>query len=242
MEPLKTFPFFWRGRAGDSYDIFWMRLVTSRRWGWGGGVTNFGVEGLKDRFNVQVVSLGAVFAPAIRQTALMLGLSIILTLFLAACSGGNENVQTNTISADSAKHELVDNIKAPGRDTGFIESDIFEIANLDYQGGWLQRIFVAIHPGSVNDTAMIRQAICILKNHYPLGSKSNISFFSDKKYANYKDILFMHSKSPLPQSEYKNWMESYYLGEYEFETNRYHTFPGSYKAGKQKEYTLNSCY
>lgn len=46
MEPLKTFPFFWRGRAGDFYSILWMSLVTSRRWGRGGGVTNLGVEGL----------------------------------------------------------------------------------------------------------------------------------------------------------------------------------------------------
>jgi hypothetical protein len=128
-----------------------------------------------------------------------------------------------------------------GNNDQFVKSDFFEIAKIDYHGKLLQRIFVVILSENVNDTSVIRQTICELKKSYPLDNNSNISFFSDKKYADYKTELFMDGKNLLPQTEYKSWMDSYYLGEYEFKTNQYNTYPVSSTKEKQKSYRLNCC-
>jgi hypothetical protein len=121
-----------------------------------------------------------------------------------------------------------------------VKLDDFEIAKVDYHRGKLQRIFVVVRSEKVNDTAFICQVISTLKKSYPIEKNSNISFFSDKKYADYKTELFMDGDDLLPTTEYENWNKSY-LGEYEFETNEYKTFPNSSLKNNQKEYKLNGC-
>lgn len=120
-------------------------------------------------------------------------------------------------------------------------SDFFEVANIDTQGTWLQRIFVVIPPASVNDTAKIRQVICALKLSYPLTDQSNISFFSEKRYANYKSELFDDGKQVFSQADYDKWMNDEYLGEYALETEEYQTFPASNKPAKQKRFYIQNC-
>lgn len=121
-----------------------------------------------------------------------------------------------------------------------VKSDDFEIVKIDYHRDRLQRIFVVVQLEKVYDTVLISRVICTLKNSYPLDKNSNISFFSDKKYADYKTELFMDGDDLLPTTEYENWNNSY-LGEYEFETNEYKTFPNSSLKNNQKEYKLNGC-
>jgi hypothetical protein len=166
---------------------------------------------------------------------------IIVTFLLTACSDNNKHTQTSDVKTDSAKQTLVKTINKSEKSRHFIKSDFFEIVNIDYHGDLLQRIFVVIPPDKVNDTSIIKQTICVLTKSYPLNNKSNISFFSDKKYANYKTELFMDGKNLMPQTEYKNWLNDYYLGEYEFETKEYKTFPVSSKMDKRKTYRLNGC-
>ena len=119
-----------------------------------------------------------------------------------------------------------------------IKKNNFEIAKIDFYGSWLQRIFVVISSSKVNDTIMIKQIIWSLKTIYPLNNKSRISFFSERKYANYKTELFFGKQNLLPQSEYKNWMDFYYLGEYDFETNQYLTYPESNKIINKKIFII----
>ncbi|MEY5046747.1 MAG: hypothetical protein RLZZ175_106 [Bacteroidota bacterium] len=102
----------------------------------------------------------------------------------------------------------------------------FEIAKIDIHNNQLQRIFVVINPKSVEDTTFIKSIIYKLKTDYKANKHTNISFFSDKKYADYKTELFIDNQL-LPSSEIGNWFDYYYLGEYEFESNSYQTYPHS---------------
>lgn len=145
---------------------------------------------------------------------------------MSACVGDKTQTPTDTSKNTAIK-------------TTFIQSDLFEIAKIDYEREFLQRIFVVIHPDQVNDTALIRQIIGELKKSYPLSYKSNISFFPDKKYANYKDELFFQEKSPFPESDYQTWRDSYYIGEYDFETQTFITFPFSNFIKRRKVYKID---
>jgi hypothetical protein len=148
---------------------------------------------------------------------------------------------TESLAYKDTVNEISDTIKSITQNQNYITSDFFEIALIDYHKDYLLRIFVVIDPEKAYDTSMIRQTICLLKYSYPLDKKSNISFFSEKKYANYKTELFMRGEHLLPMKEYRNWMDSYYLGEYDFMTNYYRAFPSSSKSVKQKTYRLKSC-
>lgn len=122
-----------------------------------------------------------------------------------------------------------------------VKTDLFEVAKLDFHENTIQRIFVVIEPNDVNDTLKIRQIICQLTDYYNLDKNSDISFFSDKKYANYKTELFMDDQHLLPPSEYKNWLSNYYLGEFEFASRQYKIFPECNIEHKQKTFILNRC-
>ena len=105
----------------------------------------------------------------------------------------------------------------------------FEVVYLDFHGDWLQRVFVCIDTGNIYDYSMIQSIVCEIRTLFDINNKSNISFFSEKKYADYKTTLFMDEGHPFPIEEYDNWMNYYYLAEYEFETNVYKTYPSCRK-------------
>jgi hypothetical protein len=159
----------------------------------------------------------------------------IAILFLSACSDRKKSVQTiaDTDEIRQSQQHIASNPPV------HIKSDIFEIADIDYLENKIQRIFVVISPQNVNDTSIIKQIIAALKQSYPLDNKSNISFFSEKKYAHYKTSLFTDEQHLLPKTAYQNWKDNHYLGEYAFETMQYKTFPASSKWKKQKNYYIN---
>lgn len=163
-------------------------------------------------------------------------LLLISVICWYACSGNEAGQTTKTGAGRSQQRPVHAPRAAPAAD--LIKTDDFEVARLDYSQHRLQRIFVVIRPGKAADTSLIRQTACTLKNHYPVDDHTNISFFSDKKYANYKDELFVVEGQ---ETEYENWQDSCYLGEFEFETTLYTAFPLSSKPGRQAVYTLKNC-
>ncbi len=135
----------------------------------------------------------------------------------------NDSIENESSSSVLQTNEKVKEVKKVVPDNTIFEN--FEVVYLDYHRDWLQRIFVVIKPDNVYDTLIINSVICELKSLFEVDSKSNISFFSDKKYADYKDKLFTIKGHLLPKDKYDNWMNYYYLAEFDFETNNYKTFP-----------------
>ena len=111
----------------------------------------------------------------------------------------------------------------------------FEVVYLDFHKDWLQRVFVTIDTAIIYDTLIIQSVIFKIQTLFEVGCKTNISFFSEKKYADYKTTLFMDEEHSLPTEEYGNWMEYYYLAEFEFETNEFKTFPVCMKKVERKK-------
>lgn len=125
-----------------------------------------------------------------------------------------------------------------------ILSDLYEVALVDYHISRLQRIFVVISGENVDRLVTIRAIICELKENYPVDEKSNISFFTEKKYANYVSDLFDTGGEQISEEmerDYNDWLNHYYLGEFEFETYSYEIFPASKKPVKKKQFQLEAC-
>lgn len=160
----------------------------------------------------------------------------ISVLCWCACSGNQAESTTKTGADGPPLTPVYTPHSAPTAD--LIKTDDFEVARLDYNQNRLQRIFVVIRPGNAADTTFIGQTIRSLINHYPVDDHTGVSFFSDKKFANYKDELFVAEGHPLPETEYENWRNFYYVGEFEFKTTLYMTFPVANRPGRQKVYKL----
>ena len=111
----------------------------------------------------------------------------------------------------------------------------FKVVYLDFYNDRLQRVFVTMDKLNIYDTTMIHSIICEIKTLFDIDKKSNVSFFSEKKYADYKTELFIDEGHPLPLEEYENWMNYYYLAEYEFQNNEYITYPSCRKDCKRKQ-------
>ena len=139
-------------------------------------------------------------------------------------SGATEQVKDDSVVRPNAKSE---------------SASAYEISKVDDRNGHIDRVFVVINPSSVYDTSQVRQVILSVKSRYVLDSKSSVSFFSDRRYADYKDNLFDGTSPSLSMSEYKNWLDLYYLGEYSFESNQYITFPACAQTNKQKVYRFD---
>lgn len=112
-----------------------------------------------------------------------------------------------------------------------------EVALIDSFGDFIQRIFVVISYDDANDTSLIKHNIREIKKSYQISNTSAVSFFSEKKYANYKDVLFFNRDHPFPEEEYTKWREVYYLGEFTCKSNIYKSFPASNKV--VREYLLH---
>ncbi|MES1182034.1 MAG: hypothetical protein ABUL44_04490, partial [Flavobacterium sp.] len=65
-----------------------------------------------------------------------------------------------------------------------------EVALIDSIGDYIQRIFVVISYDNANDTSVVKHTIREIKKSYQMSNTTAVSFFSEKKYANYKDVLF----------------------------------------------------
>ncbi len=111
----------------------------------------------------------------------------------------------------------------------------FEIVSNDYYKDYLQRVFIVIDSTRVLDSLFIQKVVCELKTQYDFQERTSVSFFTEKKYANYKTNLFVNEDHSLPRFEYNNWLNFYYLGEFDNEDKTYKTFPVSSNRGlKQK--------
>ena len=118
------------------------------------------------------------------------------------------------------------------------EYENFKVAYLEYHKESLQRVFIVIDSANIYNTAMIQSIICELRALFDVDKKSDISFFSEKKYADYKTTLFIDEGHPFPIEEYENWMNYFYLAEYELETNEYKTYP-SCRTNQNRQRTIS---
>lgn len=117
----------------------------------------------------------------------------------------------------------------------------YEIALLDFYKGKLQRVFVTIDSTKIKNTELIKSIICEIKNLPQVESGTSVSFFTEKKYANYKDILFINEGHPQPIAEYENWKNYYYLAEYDFLSKAFRTYPGCEIFVKRKQNVSIDC-
>lgn len=101
----------------------------------------------------------------------------------------------------------------------------FEVTFLDFYRDKLQRVFIVIDTEDVYNDLVIKSIVCEILKSFEVHNKSNVSFFSDVKYADYKTNLFVLEGHPLSIEEYSNWRNQYYLAEFEFQTNEYITYP-----------------
>lgn len=172
----------------------------------------------------------------------MIRVLISAVLLLVGCRGENQHSASDKTGAP---HEVLGETNKGKNEVGnsiWTNSDSCEVVKIDsFSSGRLQGIFIVIKSQLVFDTSFIKQTICKLKTSYPLDGKSSISFFSEKKYAGYKDDLFFNAQRSLPESEYPKWLENYYLGEFNSETSAYVTYPASYKVGKRKVFNITVC-
>jgi hypothetical protein len=112
-------------------------------------------------------------------------------------------------------------------------------AEIAYYDSISKRYFVVIDSSIVFDKKIIKQVIRDLEENNETSLKASISFFSDYKWANYKDILFINTPIKYPIEEYSNWLNFYYQGEFDFQTREYHTFPISdSKLHKRKTFKI----
>ena len=164
---------------------------------------------------------------------------ILLSFTFVSCESTiikNEK-DSNKLEENSkqTKGELIDS-------TNEIDSD-FKVALVDSIDNEIQRVFVVID--SIN-MSIIKNAICNILENYQLTERSNISFFTDEKYANHKDEIFYDEAKLyedenefLPIEEYKNWLNNYYLAEYELKSKELVLFPSNGK--KKKEVGIIDC-
>lgn len=174
-----------------------------------------------------------------------------LLLIFLSCSMDNESkdrLQERTKTSDTDSN---DTIKKTDSQTKVIEpkkneKPIYEVAIVDDENGTIQRLFVVISAEKVYDLQFVQTVVCALNKDYVLESKSNISFFTEKKYANYYTKVFKSigahiELTPSEEEEYKNWKKSYYLAEYWNDTRDYKTYPSSGISKKMKQFEIQSC-
>lgn len=117
----------------------------------------------------------------------------------------------------------------------------FEIVSLDFNKGRLQRVFAVLDTLNIYDTVLVQSIICQIQAEFDIDNRSNISFFSEKKYADYKNELFIMEGHSCPIDEYDNWRNYYYLAEYDFEISAYKTYPACQKKYQRQQTIKIEC-
>ena|SRR5690554_1104641 len=165
---------------------------------------------------------------------------LFILVFSSSCKSNLDNDSAKNIKENrlSSKTDIEDTSKLI---TEKSNNSNYEVAYLDFDNSRLQRVFVSIDSVNIYDTLFIQTIICEIDTLYSIDKKSNISFFTDKKYADYKTSLFIDEGHPLPSEEYENWMNYYYLAEYEFETNVYKTYPSCRKDCRRQKSIIIKC-
>ena len=109
-----------------------------------------------------------------------------------------------------------------------LNDSLFTVARIDNHS---QRVFVVIDSNILNDINRIRTIIKEVNDRNKFKDDLNISFFSNKKYAGYKDEF--EDNRGIPSKEF--FLS--YLGEYNKQTKIYWTYPTS--PGKKVKYILD---
>ncbi len=123
------------------------------------------------------------------------------------------------------------------------EEKLTEVVNIDYENGQVQRLFIVLTFDELMDENIFGQIVCDLEQQFPLDSNSNISVFTHSKYANYKTEIFPNIGEGLSNEEYEqyqNWVNEFYIGEFELETRTLSTYPAS-KTHQKGEYRVERC-
>lgn len=169
-----------------------------------------------------------------------IALTISSLILLFSCNGIIQEESSNE-TTDRAIQETVsvDNDFKNKIDT--LKSEYFSIALLDFHRGELTRLFIVIPEDNVYNYELISQIVCEIENHYEVFDHTNLSFFPDKRYAGYKDSLFINENHPLEMSEYEQWMDSYYMAEFQYGSRDYQTFPATQKMKKKKREKIKAC-
>jgi hypothetical protein len=123
------------------------------------------------------------------------------------------------------------------------DSSAYQITKIDSINGSIQRLFIVIDSTKVHDFELIEEIILAVDQDYNIAPKTHLSFFCDEKYADYKDELFLGDQSEFTIEDYRKWKNYYYLGEFDYETNEYLSYPAN-SAGLAKSrsrYITNCC-
>ena len=95
------------------------------------------------------------------------------------------------------------------------ESD-FEICRIDSSNS---RIFISIDSTNTENIQIISQILSSINKSFYFKSGLRVSFFSDCKYANYKDFLF-HEEGIQYSIFYENYLAEYNKDNFTYWTNR----------------------
>ncbi len=154
-------------------------------------------------------------------------ITILFFLLLLGCSTKHDTNKKEAIEHGAAR-------KYKNRTT---EELMYEVVREDVKGDWLQRLFVVIPGDEIHNEEVLQQIIHGIEETYNLDTNSNISFFSHKKYADYKENLFKSLGYGLSKKEkikYEEWLNEHYLGEYDCGTGVLLIYPCSRKHNKVK--------
>ncbi|MFT5822092.1 MAG: hypothetical protein ACI8ZM_003348 [Crocinitomix sp.] len=101
----------------------------------------------------------------------------------------------------------------------------YQVVKTDQLESHLQRLFIVIDSAEVNNAVLIQNIVIQVCANYDLDNNSRLSFFCDEKYADYKDNLFLGDQIEFAIEDYYKWLDHYYLGEFEFATKTYTSYP-----------------
>lgn len=165
----------------------------------------------------------------------------ILTLALLCACSENQQDASPTKSISTAIHQPALEETTNDNQVDTLESENFQIAFFDFHKGALTRLFIVIPENRVNDYELISEIVCDIENHYEVYDHTSLSFFSDMKYAGYKDDLFINESHPLEMAEYDKWMDSYYMAEFQYGSRDYQTYPVTQNMDKRKRGRIKAC-
>ena len=132
---------------------------------------------------------------------------ILLTIIILCCISCTDNKNSDSKSK-------LEKINSPEKSV--YSEELFSIAKIDTNS---QRVFVVIDSNFVADIKTIKLIVRRVEENYKFKNDLNVSFVSNKKYADYKTNL--NENNNITYSEF--YMN--YLGEYNKASNTYWTFP-----------------
>lgn len=117
----------------------------------------------------------------------------------------------------------------------------YSVVSLDYRKEWLQRIFVVSNPENLSNQEELKTVICKIATDYIVNQTTSLSFFTEKKYANYHDLIPELNVNEGGNELYTKWRNEFYLGEFNFETMELKTYPVADDENKKRVIEMTPC-